>query len=292
MKIPRLIINKRVLAVKQSLRARINSLVRHFDQVLSLSIIFSSVLVSFGIIYASLGRQGFVEKFTEVIPRVPEYRFISELSDQDYNDISKVINSQPRISYNPAARYVLVESSDLDCPNCAKFHGFGLDDKSKSSFERLKKDFIVKGKLEYVFVDSQFLKDARKHNAMYCAGEQRAKAFFDYGLRLYELIDREFTDELASSIAVQLGLDGNKILECIKSNKYEDRIKKLTSFNSNVLGINGTPVFTLFEIQEQEIVGTDDKIQTIKTYQKLEQIVGNVDYKTTLKPALSKYTDK
>ncbi len=257
--------------------------IKHNKNVLiSLSILVASVFVASAILAVGGGFQDMGKKIDALLPKFPSYGAVKPISD--YSSISAVLSAQPYLSYNSKAKFVIVESSDFDCPNCARFHGY--QSPSKSSFDKLFEDFIRPGVMDYVFVDLQFLKGPEKHIAAYCAGEQNPRSFFEYKELMYKNFDENFDETAATKYAAQLRLDTNKFADCFRSQRYLDRIKNLSNFNSNQLQATSTPTFTILKIEEKEVINPDNTKEIQKFYTQLGRIVGNANYETTIKPQI------
>lgn len=252
---------------------------------ISIAIIISSLIISLGILYVSSGLHSIFKSVSSILPQIPEYTPIMEISD--YTNIENVFNSQPKMSYNREARYLLVEISDLDCVNCARFHGFQKN--NKSSFEKFLEDFVRPGLLSYMFIDSQSIGEISKHMAIYCAGEQKTRSFFDYKSLLYKNYEQKIDEEKLTAYASKLNLKITDFQNCLKSGKYKERIDKLTTFAQNVLAVTGTPTFILYKVETQKVIDQNEKRGEKKIYIQIDQIKGNVDYDTTFYPFLKKY---
>ncbi len=227
--------------------------------------------------------------YKNLIYVLPKYAFYSFKTPKNYESSNSVLENQPILTYNVNAKYIFVEISDLDCINCAKFHGYQQN--KDSSFEKLSRDFLLTGKLTYIFVDKQGLGDIRKHSSLYCAGEQDPKAFFELKTIYYKNFspfDINKAKEYFNSIKATKSLDVNKFESCINSGQYEEHVRKISQFSSDILGTTGTPTFYLYEVKEVTIKTLDGKTSQTKTYNLLAEIVGNQDYEIGIKPILDK----
>ncbi|BDQ05087.1 MAG: hypothetical protein KatS3mg084_0605 [Candidatus Dojkabacteria bacterium] len=261
---------------------RKKAIIHNKNFLLSISILLIGVFISSAVLAVGGGFQDLGRKIDSLLPKFPYYGSIKEISD--YSKIENVLSSQPSLSYNSKAKFVIVESSDFDCPNCARFHGY--QSPVKSSFEKMFEDFVRPGVMDYIFIDLQFLKGPEKHIAAYCAGEQNPKSFFEYKELMYKNFDENFDEARATTYAALVRLDTNKFVECFRSQKYLDRIKNLSNFNSNQLQATSTPTFTIFKIEEKEVINPDNTKQIQKFYTQLGRIVGNANYETTMKPQI------
>ncbi|MCX8034827.1 MAG: DsbA family protein [Candidatus Dojkabacteria bacterium] len=258
----------------------------NFNLLVSISIIVSSLIVSVTFIFA-FNLHNVIYK--NLIYILPKYAFYSFKIPQNYDSTNSVLEGQPILTYNVNAKYIFVENSDLDCINCAKFHGYQQN--RDSSFEKLSRDFLITGKLTYIFIDKQGLGDIKKHSSLYCAGEQDAKAFFELKTIYYKnftAFDLNKAKEYFNSIKSSKTLDINKFESCINSGQYEEHVRKISGFSSDILGTTGTPTFYLYEIKEVTTKTLDGKTSQTKTYNLLAKIVGNQNYEIGIKPVLEK----
>jgi protein-disulfide isomerase len=137
---------------------------------------------------------------------------------------------------------VLVEVwEDFQCPACKTY--------TEEIEPRIIDDFVVTGKVRYVFRHFPFLDDRaatresdQSANASMCAMEQGR--FWDYKSMLYANWDSEnagaFRDKRLIAFAEKLQLDMTAFNACFEANKYEDQINAdLAAGNS--AGVTGTP---------------------------------------------------
>jgi protein-disulfide isomerase len=139
------------------------------------------------------------------------------------------------------ARIAMVEYSDFDCSFCAKY--------AKEIYPHIDRDYIQSGKIKYFFRD---LPPPGETNALLkartarCAGEQD---------KFWELHDLLFTepaaplDEKLSLQAQALGLDLEKLNQCLASGRYVENIERSAS-GARQLGIHGTPAFVVGTLSE------------------------------------------
>lgn len=257
-------------------------LFNNYYLILISSIFLTTLIISFSILYVT---GGFLKITNAILTpfKIANYGTLKEIAN--YTELSDIIESQPKISYNANAKYILVESSDLDCPNCANFH-ISKNKNANSSFEKLFKDFILTGDINYVFLDLNIIKGPDKHIASYCAAEQNPKKFFEYHKVVYENYGQDFNTEKALIYSNKVGLNVNEFKNCYESQRYKNRVIGLTNFNSQVLGITKTPVFTIFKVEKKEALNQNDQKTTWLEYTKVNEIVGNVNYETTIYPLI------
>lgn len=140
---------------------------------------------------------------------------------------------------NPKAPVTLIEFSDYECPFC------------KRTFEQLlpelKKTYIDTGKVKLVYRDFplSFHANAEKEaEAAQCAKDQGGDTAY------YKFHDQIFTKTTSngtglaltelSVIAKNIGLDGNKLQQCLDSGKFKDEVAKDIADGTKA-GVSGTP---------------------------------------------------
>lgn len=260
-----------------------NILGRNSSLLLSLSIFFVGLIISFSILHVTGGFNSINKYLFNTFLNQPNYGSFSPISN--YQDLAEIIKAQPLISYNKQAKYLLIESSDLDCPNCANFH-VSQNKLKPSSFDKLLDEFISTGKINYSFIDLNILKGPDKHIAIYCAAEQNPKKLFEYKKMLYDNYKEDFNADKAYIYANNLKLNVQKFKECYESKRYANRVKELSNFNSNILDITSTPTFTIYKIDYKEAIDQQNQKRLLIEYTKIDQIIGNVDYELTMRPKL------
>ncbi|MEE8423220.1 MAG: DsbA family protein [Thermodesulfobacteriota bacterium] len=135
------------------------------------------------------------------------------------------------------APVTLIEFSDYKCPFCARFY--------RDTLPRIKKDYIEKGKVRYVFRDFPILSihpQAQKAaEAAQCSGDQGA---------YWEMHDRIFENQQAMKIedlkghAEKLSLNMEDFNKCLDEGKYAEEVKKDIQAGQKA-GVRGTPSFIL-----------------------------------------------
>ena len=140
-----------------------------------------------------------------------------------------------------AAKVVIVEYSDFQCPYCGRFY--------RTTLPEIKKRYIDTGKVGYVFKDFplDFHKQARKAaEAAHCAGEQG---------KYWEMHDKIFDEQRKMRIedfvdhAGVLGLDEGGFKTCIDSGRHSVGINEdIASGRANK--VSGTPAFLVGTINE------------------------------------------
>ena len=137
---------------------------------------------------------------------------------------------------SPAAKVVLIEYGDFQCPFCGRF--------AKTTEKQIIETYVKTGKAAFVWRDFAFLGEEsfRTAEAARCAGEQGK--FWGYHDYLFNNQRGEnegaFADANLKSFAATLGLDQNKFNSCLDSEKYKKAVDDSTAAGQSV-GVNGTP---------------------------------------------------
>lgn len=148
------------------------------------------------------------------------------------------------------ALVAIIEYSDFECPYCGKYE--------RETYPQIFDNYIKAGKVKLFYRDlpspmhPHAMSAAR---AAHCAGEQT---------KYWEMHDDLFANQTAlglrdiSDRARGLGIDIDKLSECLSSDRYADDIRRSVSEAQN-LGIDGTPTFFIGVIGEN---GNVVKIET------------------------------
>lgn len=138
-----------------------------------------------------------------------------------------------------SAKVAVVEFGDLRCPFCDRFF--------KDTEPQLLKDYVDTGKVKFVFRQFEFLGAASTTagNATECANEQGK--FWEMHDYLYQNQPEEsdtsmYNSDKLTSIATNLGLDGNQFKSCLDSTKYAKNVADDLSEGQSD-GVTGTPTF-------------------------------------------------
>lgn len=135
-----------------------------------------------------------------------------------------------------AAKVVLVEYGDFQCPFCGRFF--------QTVEKELKETYIKQGKAALVWRDFAFLgaESFKAAEAARCAGEQGK--FWDYHDKLFLSQNGEnqgaFADANLKKFARDLGLDSMKFDLCLASGKYRKAVEE-ASQEGKTVGVSGTP---------------------------------------------------
>ncbi len=184
------------------------------------------------------------------IPKDPEKVFVTEDSKTD-----GILGSEN-------ASIVMFEYSDFQCPFCRKFFF--------DTLPSIKSNFIDTGKLRLVYKD--FPLESLGHvmaspsaQAALCAKEQGDEYFWKVHDKLYEKQNElnsrgtaQFNKEdLYSWLKEIEGLDVDKVISCVESEKYKDAVNSDFS-EGQKNGIRGTPSFIILfngDVDENKLVG-------------------------------------
>lgn len=138
------------------------------------------------------------------------------------------------------APLTIVEFSDFQCPYCARFRS--------ETFEQIKKQYIDKGKVKFVYRDfplSSIHPLAQKSaEASECANEQGK--FWEYHDKIF-LNQASLSANNLKQWATDLKLDTNKFNNCLDSGKYTSEVSDDLK-DATAAGGQGTPYFIVGEI--------------------------------------------
>jgi len=144
-----------------------------------------------------------------------------------------------------AAHVAIIEYADFECPYCGKY--------AREVYPQILDAYIKTGKVKYFYRDLALPMHPHAMSAAraaHCAGEQD---------KYWEIHDNLFANQTAlglkdiSDRAQGLGIDVDKLSECLSSDKYTDGIQK-SMIEAQKLGIDGTPTFFLGVIGENSDV--------------------------------------
>ena len=137
---------------------------------------------------------------------------------------------------NPAAKVVLIEYGDFQCPFCGRFF--------KTAESQIIENYVKSGKAAFVWRDFAFLGEEsfRVASAARCAGEQGK--FWEYHDYLFNNQRGEnegaFADGNLKRFAKELKLDETKFNSCLDSGKFRKQVEA-TSDAGRSVGVDGTP---------------------------------------------------
>lgn len=266
-----------------------NSFLKKIPLIQSLTILISGILISCAILIVAGVPNQIARSINRILPRYANYGEFKDISD--YTNFNSIFTSQPRISFNNNARLLFVETSDVNCINCANFHGYNSSDNTYS-YNRLLEEYVREGKMDYIFIDTLIFDSIQKHNSSYCVAEQIPRSFFEYKSKLYKGYGTNFDVNVAIGYAQSLGIDINRFTDCFNSNKYEDRVNRLNLFAQNILGTQSTPTFHIYRMTPKEIIRADgSRVREIE-FTSLNTINGNVDFNLSMKPVLDNFVNQ
>lgn len=145
---------------------------------------------------------------------------------------------------NSEATVAIIEFSDYFCPFCGRFH--------KNTFDQIRKNYIDKGKLLYVYRDYPRGMEKQAVDAAIaanCAGEQGAywkmqKTLYRHSPR----INRAFYKLTAK----EMGLNAQKYEACLSGDQQRNEVGRDFAYG-RTLGIRGTPTFYIGRLQGKKI---------------------------------------
>lgn len=184
------------------------------------------------------------------------------------------IGDDPILGDKNKAKVAIVEFSDFECPYCQKFH--------KETFNQITEKYVDTGKAILVFKDFplSFHEPAARNdaNAAECVkeigGDQK---FFQMVKLIYSntgLNGKGLPKEDMLNLVSSIGIDKNKISECIDSNKFSKEIDTDIAEGQSI-GVEGTPSFLIGsldksgEVKGELIVGAQPFSEFEKTLDKL-----------------------
>jgi len=137
---------------------------------------------------------------------------------------------------NPAAKVVIIEYGDFQCPFCARFF--------KTTEQQIISEYVKTGKAAFLWRDFAFLGEEsfRASEAARCAGEQGK--FWEYHDHIFNNQKGEnegaFGDPVLKRFAKDLSLDTTKFDLCFTSGKYRKDVEA-SAAEGRMIGVNGTP---------------------------------------------------
>ncbi len=163
------------------------------------------------------------------------------------------------------AKLVLVEYSDYECPFCNRFH---------PTMTQIMKDYGDKVAWVYRHYPLPFHPQAqRSAETAECVAEQGGNdAFWKFTDAVYGDVNTKGPEvALAEAnfklLATQAGVNGDKVIECAKSGKMAEKVKKQMADGSTA-GINGTP---------GTIIVAGDKYELIPGALPVDQVKAQLD---------------
>lgn len=206
-----------------------------------------------------------------------EKEIVSNVSNEDVVEEEKVLPDQKGAPPGPpanqnaktsidddaimgnkkTAKIAIVEFSDFECPFCARFR--------EETLGEIKKNYVDTGKAIFVYRDLPlpFHDPAatKESNAAECARKQGGdEIYYQFHDEIYKQTPGNGTglseDDLAA-IGVDLGLDKDKLINCIENEEFAEEIKK-DAADAGQAGISGTPGFVIGKLSQD---GTVDGVR-------------------------------
>jgi len=214
---------------------------------ISTAIILSGILIGTGVFFG-LKFQNAPEQIvkgaettnqaTEKIPPKPQQQTVTTSIDDD-----------PILGNRETASVAIVEFSDYECSYCKSF--------KDQTLPQIKTDYIDTGKAILVFRDFplNFHNPVAKKEALAaeCVQEQGGDTkYYEYHDKIFETTPGNgigIDDATLQAMAQEIGLDGNKLKECLSNNDLKIEITKDTA-EAAKLGIRGTPGFVIGKLSE------------------------------------------
>ncbi len=172
------------------------------------------------------------------------------LSDADW----KAVQQNPAgVIGDKNAKVTMVEFTDYQCPFCSRHYN--------TAYKTIKQKYVDSGKVKIVYKDQPLPFHPNSKigaNAARCGGEQgKFEAMHD---QLFSKQDSwvNLANDAAitkfGDLAKEVGLNGDKLVDCVKSGKYNKQIEADSALGTKV-GASGTPSFF---VNKEIIVGAQD----------------------------------
>jgi protein-disulfide isomerase len=175
---------------------------------------------------------------------------VGPISDADW----KAVQENPAgVIGNKNAKVAIVEFTDYQCPFCSRHY--------TTAYKSIKEKYVDTGKVKIILKDQPlpFHPNAKiSANAARCAGEQGKFEAMHDALFTKQTEWSSLANDAAitkfGEIATAAGLDGNKVVDCVKAGKYNKQIEEDSALGTKV-GASGTPSFF---VNKELIVGAQD----------------------------------
>ncbi len=160
---------------------------------------------------------------------------------------------------DPAAPVEFVVVSAYSCSHCQAYH--------EGDLEREITDFALSGQATFRSVlIPRYEVESLAIQATLCAGAQGA--YWEMTNTLYHVASAEsitsaFTVPRLKGIAQDMGLDGEKLVACISSGRYQSAVEKNRQF-ANDLGVTGTPTVLMRQAGSDQWTPIGRGYETIK----------------------------
>src|SRR3989344_5577975 len=189
------------------------------------AIILAGVIVAGAVLYSNLPKN-------PLLGKEGKWEVVKENAASDILKIQK----SDFVLGNPAAKVVLIEYGDFQCPFCGRFF--------QAAEKQIIETYVKTCKAAFVWRDFAFLGEEsfRAAEAARCAGEQ--EKFWDFHDYLFSHQNGEnqgaFSDTNLKKFAVAIKLDQAKFNSCFDSGKYRKAVEDSTGEGRGI-GVNGTP---------------------------------------------------
>ncbi len=155
------------------------------------------------------------------------------------------------ITGNRDAKVAIVEFSDYECPFCKRHF--------QQTWPDIKKNYIDKGEVmlvyrDFVAVPGHDPAATKEAQAAECARDQgNDETYFKIHDKMFNTTlgnGAGLSDTQLKQLAGEVGVNGDKLMDCVNSGKFKDEVAKDQSDASTKYTIGGTPGF---------VIGTIDK---------------------------------
>ena len=193
--------------------------------------------------------------------RAPRTDFSSKPAVPDVKSVN--VRGEPFRGTN-TARVAIMEYSDFDCSFCGRY--------ARNVFPQVDQDYIKSGKVRYYFRD---LPEPNETNAWFKARVARCAG--DEG-KFWEMHDLLFITQSAkgeevTALAQTLGLNSEKLNECLSTEKYLVNIQRSVA-GAKQMGLFGTPAFLIGKISEDgDFVWVKKVLVGAETYESLKSVL-------------------
>ena len=186
------------------------------------------------ILFAALGRDSGSDSAAEVMTQdEPGPTPTQIVPAAEVKPAPTPAQEQPAVE---TALVTLEEFGDFQCSHCAQFaRGMG---------KQLKKDFVDKGRINFVFRHFPFIGEEsfRAAEATECAADQ--DKFWEYHDTVFEnwkgVNQGAYSDDNLKGFASRLQLDRDAFDSCLDSSKYRGKVEEDLHLGER-LGVNSTP---------------------------------------------------
>lgn len=176
---------------------------------------------------------------------------IIEASGNKAQNENFAASAEDHILGNKNALIKIVEYSDLECPFCKMFH---------QTMNKIMDTYGQSGKVAWIYrhfpLDQLHSKARNEARATECAAEQGGNdAFWKFTNKIFEITpsNNELDPSELQNIAVAIGIDKTSFVNCLSSNKYNDRIEKNIQDGIDA-GAQGTPYSIIFTQKGRRII--------------------------------------